>query len=47
MASLLEMYRRVMQPVPVTALFVAPLNDEELAVLERALAKVTVDCTFG
>jgi DNA-binding MarR family transcriptional regulator len=27
--------------------FVAPLDDEELAVLERALDKVTVDCTFG
>jgi DNA-binding MarR family transcriptional regulator len=28
-------------------LFVAKLDDEELAVLERALQKVTVDCTFG
>jgi DNA-binding MarR family transcriptional regulator len=28
-------------------LFVAPLDDEELAVLERALGKVTRDCTFG
>jgi len=28
-------------------LFVAPLDDQELAVLERALAKVTRDCTFG
>jgi DNA-binding MarR family transcriptional regulator len=27
--------------------FVDPLDDQELAVLERALAKVTVDCTFG
>jgi DNA-binding MarR family transcriptional regulator len=27
--------------------FVAPLDDQELAVLERALAKVTRDCTFG
>jgi DNA-binding MarR family transcriptional regulator len=27
--------------------FVSRLDDEELAVLERALAKVTVDCTFG
>src|SRR4051812_38724752 len=27
--------------------FVAPLDDEEFAVLERALAKVTHDCTFG
>jgi DNA-binding MarR family transcriptional regulator len=31
----------------VAKLFVAPLDDEELAVLERALTKVTVDCTFG
>lgn len=28
-------------------LFVAPLEDQELAALERALDKVTVDCTFG
>jgi DNA-binding MarR family transcriptional regulator len=27
--------------------FVSQLQDEELAVLERALDKVTVDCTFG
>src|SRR5258708_33582499 len=27
--------------------FVSRLDDEELAVLERALDKVTVDCTFG
>jgi DNA-binding MarR family transcriptional regulator len=27
--------------------FVAPLDDEELAVLERALDKVTLDCSFG
>lgn len=27
--------------------FVSRLEDEELAVLERALDKVTVDCTFG
>jgi DNA-binding MarR family transcriptional regulator len=27
--------------------FVAPLDDQELAVLERALCKVTIDCTFG
>jgi DNA-binding MarR family transcriptional regulator len=27
--------------------FIAPLTDEELAVLERALEKVTADCTFG
>jgi DNA-binding MarR family transcriptional regulator len=31
----------------VSKLFVAPLNDRELAVLHRALDKVTVDCTFG
>jgi DNA-binding MarR family transcriptional regulator len=31
----------------VANLFIAPLSDEELAVLERALHKVTVDCTFG
>jgi DNA-binding MarR family transcriptional regulator len=31
----------------VSDLFVAQLDDEELAVLERALAKVTLDCTFG
>jgi DNA-binding MarR family transcriptional regulator len=31
----------------VAELFVAPLDDEELAVLERALGKVTRDCTFG
>lgn len=28
-------------------LFVEPLDDEELEVLERALDKVTIDCTFG
>ena len=27
--------------------FVSQLDDEELAVLERALGKVTADCTFG
>jgi DNA-binding MarR family transcriptional regulator len=27
--------------------FVSRLDDEELAVLERALDKVTIDCTFG
>jgi len=27
--------------------FVSPLDDQELAVLESALDKVTVDCTFG
>ena len=31
----------------VANLFISPLTDDELAVLERALAKVTVDCTFG
>jgi DNA-binding MarR family transcriptional regulator len=31
----------------VAKLFVAPLDDEELAMLERALTKVTRDCTFG
>jgi len=28
-------------------LFIARLNDQELAVLETALDKVTLDCTFG
>ncbi len=31
----------------VAALFVSRLDDAELALLERALDKVTVDCTFG
>jgi DNA-binding MarR family transcriptional regulator len=31
----------------VSQLFVSPLSDEELRVLESALAKVTPDCTFG
>ena len=31
----------------VADLFVARLDDHELAVLEEALAKVTVDCSFG
>lgn len=31
----------------VSKLFVDRLNDQELDVLERALGKVTVDCTFG
>jgi DNA-binding MarR family transcriptional regulator len=31
----------------VSELFVAQLDDQELAVLESALDKVTVDCTFG
>ena len=31
----------------VSDLFLTKLNDKELGVLERALAKVTLDCTFG
>ena len=31
----------------VAELFVAPLDDEELAVVERAMKKVTRSCTFG
>src|SRR6266478_6606557 len=31
----------------VSELFLTKLNDQELAVLEGALAKVTLDCTFG
>lgn len=31
----------------VSELFVAPLDDEELAVVERAMKKVTRSCTFG
>jgi DNA-binding MarR family transcriptional regulator len=31
----------------VSDLFVSQLDDKELAVLESALAKVTLDCTFG
>jgi DNA-binding MarR family transcriptional regulator len=31
----------------VTDLFVSQLDDEELAVLESILAKVTIDCAFG
>ena len=31
----------------VAHLFVAKLDDEELAVLERALGKITLDCSFG
>ena len=43
---------RLAETVPVHArgisqLFVAKLNDRELALLERALAKVIVDCSFG
>jgi len=43
---------RLIEAAPVHArgifdLFVARLNDQELAVLENALEKVTLDCTFG
>jgi DNA-binding MarR family transcriptional regulator len=43
---------RLTETAPVHArgisnLFVARLDDQELAVLENALNKVTVDCTFG
>jgi DNA-binding MarR family transcriptional regulator len=43
---------RLTETVPVhlrgvSKLFVEQLDDEELAVLERALNKVTLDCTFG
>ena len=31
----------------VSELFLAQLDDQELAILENALDKVTVDCTFG
>ena len=31
----------------VSELFVAPLDDDELAVVERAMKKVTRSCTFG
>jgi DNA-binding MarR family transcriptional regulator len=31
----------------VSELFIEPLDDEELAALERALEKVTQDCSFG
>ncbi|MDX6632894.1 MAG: hypothetical protein QOG26_899 [Solirubrobacterales bacterium] len=31
----------------ISELFVAQLDDRELAVLERALSKVVVDCSFG
>jgi DNA-binding MarR family transcriptional regulator len=31
----------------ISELFVAPLDDQELALLERALSKVIVDCSFG
>jgi DNA-binding MarR family transcriptional regulator len=43
---------RLVETVPAHArgiaeYFVSRLDDQELAVLESALAKVTVDCTFG
>ena len=43
---------RLTEAVPVhlrgvAKLFVAPLDDRELAILENALKKVTLDCTFG
>jgi DNA-binding MarR family transcriptional regulator len=43
---------RLTETVPVhlrrvSELFVSQLDDQELAVLERALDKVTVDCAFG
>src|SRR5437868_14874888 len=43
---------RLAETVPVHArgiskLFVAQLDDEELAILERALGKVIIDCSFG
>ena len=31
----------------VSELFIERLDDQELAVLERALNKVTLDCSFG
>jgi hypothetical protein len=31
----------------ISKLFVAQLDDQELAMLERALKKVIVDCSFG
>ena len=31
----------------VAELFVAPLDDQELAVVERAMKRVTRTCTFG
>jgi DNA-binding MarR family transcriptional regulator len=43
---------RLAETVPVHArgiskLFVAQLDDEELTILERALCKVIIDCSFG
>jgi hypothetical protein len=34
-------------PEGVSKLFLERLDDEELAILERALDKVTLDCSFG
>jgi DNA-binding MarR family transcriptional regulator len=31
----------------ISQLFVAQLDDQELAILERALGKVIIDCSFG
>jgi hypothetical protein len=31
----------------ISKLFVAQLDDQELAALERALGKVIIDCSFG
>jgi DNA-binding MarR family transcriptional regulator len=31
----------------ISKLFVAPLDDQELEILERALGKVIIDCSFG
>ncbi len=31
----------------ISKLFVAHLDDQELAILERALGKVIIDCSFG
>jgi DNA-binding MarR family transcriptional regulator len=31
----------------ISKLFVAQLDDQELAILERALGKVIIDCSFG
>ena len=43
---------RLVETAPVHArgiskLFVAQLDDQELAILERALSKVIIDCSFG
>jgi DNA-binding MarR family transcriptional regulator len=43
---------RLLQAVPihlsgVSKLFIEPLDDQELDVLERALAKVSLNCSFG